>query len=245
MGNKSPVIWREAYERDKKKWFQRWAITVLVAFIILIGSFCYFQEEAFLARKSNLLQGVVDDYKIKFEILGLLRTKGISLNQGLDIANMAVIQSKQLRLPLPLILAIMGKESEYLPHAISNKGAKGLMQLIPATFDLYIKKLNLGVSQSAIFDPIVNVLVAVLSLPKFNTQTAAFVLLLYIKAPAVVKFAGFQVTFSNDTYAVLLAVSLPNPVMVRSSPPAVYPVPVISLSVVYAVVVSFKVALAV
>jgi len=160
MGYKSPVIWREAYERDKKKWFQRWAITVLVAFIILIGSFCYFQEEAFLARKSNLLQGVVDDYKIKFEILGLLRTKGISLNQGLDIANMAVIQSKQLRLPLPLILAIMGKESEYLPHAISNKGAKGLMQLIPATFDLYIKKLNLGVSQSAIFDPIVNVLVA-------------------------------------------------------------------------------------
>jgi len=160
MKYKSPVIWREVYERDKKKWFQKWAITVLVAFIILIGSFCYFQEEAFLARKSNVLQGVVDDYKIKFEILGLLRTKGISLNQGLDIANMAVIQSKQLGLPLPLVLAIMGKESEYLPHAISNKGAKGLMQLIPATFDLYIKKLNLGVTQSAIFDPIVNVLVA-------------------------------------------------------------------------------------
>ena len=160
MKYKSPVIWREVYERDKKKWFQKWAITVLVAFITLIGSFCYFQEEAFLARKSNVLQGVVDDYKIKFEILDLLRTKGISLNQGLDIANMTVIQSKQLGLPLPLVLAIMGKESEYLPHAISNKGAKGLMQLIPATFDLYIKKLNLGVTQSAIFDPIVNVLVA-------------------------------------------------------------------------------------
>ena len=160
MKYKSPVIWREIYERDKKKWFQKWVITVLVAFITLIGSFCYFQEEAFLARKSNVLQGVVDDYKIKFEILDLLRTKGISLNQGLDIANMTVIQSKQLGLPLPLVLAIMGKESEYLPHAISNKGAKGLMQLIPATFDLYIKKLNLGVTQSAIFDPIVNVLVA-------------------------------------------------------------------------------------
>jgi len=160
MEYKPAVIWRETYDKDKKKWFQRWVSTVLVAFIILVGCFYYFQQEAFLARRSNLLQGVVDDYKVKFEILNLLRTKGISLNQGLDIANMAVIQSKQLGLPIPLILAVMGKESEYLPHAISNKGAKGLMQLIPATFDLYVKKLNLEVTQSAIFDPIVNILVA-------------------------------------------------------------------------------------
>ena len=160
MEYKTPVIWRETYDKDKKKWFRRWVSTVLISFIILIGCFYYFQQESLLARRSNLLQGIVDDYKVKFEILNLLRTKGISLNQGLDIANMAVIQSKQLGLPIPLILAVMGKESEYVPHAISNKGAKGLMQLIPATFDLYVKKLNLEVTQSAIFDPITNIKVA-------------------------------------------------------------------------------------
>jgi hypothetical protein len=46
---------------------------------------------------------------------------------------------------------------------------------------------------------IVNVLVAVLLLPKFNTATDAFVVLLYIKAPAVVKFAGLQVTLAKVT----------------------------------------------
>ena len=160
MEYKTPVIWRETYERDRIKWHRRCTLIVLASLLILTSSFYYFQQEALLAQKSNLLQGVVDDYKIKFEILNLLRTKGIGLGQGLDIANIAVVQCKKLKLPLPLVLAIMGKESEFLPHAISNKGARGLMQLIPATFDLYVKKLNLEVSQSAIFDPIVNILVA-------------------------------------------------------------------------------------
>jgi hypothetical protein len=46
---------------------------------------------------------------------------------------------------------------------------------------------------------IVNVFVAVLALPKLSTQTAAFVVLLYIKAPEVVKLAGVHVTLLNDT----------------------------------------------
>jgi hypothetical protein len=46
---------------------------------------------------------------------------------------------------------------------------------------------------------IVNVFVAVLVLPKLSTQTAAFVVLLYTKAPAVVKPAGLHVTLLNDT----------------------------------------------
>ena len=156
----SPIILREIYNKDKIKWQRKLTITILISILILFSSFYYFKQEASLARRSHLLQGIVDDYKVKFEILNLLRIKGISLNQGLDIADMAVIQSKQLGLPLPLILAVMGKESEFLPHAISNKGAKGVMQLIPATFDLYVKSLNLDVSQSAIFDPIVNIKIA-------------------------------------------------------------------------------------
>lgn len=160
MKYQTPVIWRETYERDKIRWERKVTLTIMISILILFSSFYYFKQEASLAQRSNLLQGLVDDYKVKFEILNLLRTKGISLNQGLDIANMAVIQSKQLGLPLPLIMAVMGKESEFLPHAISNKGAKGVMQLMPATFDIYVKSLNLDVSQSAIFDPITNIKVA-------------------------------------------------------------------------------------
>jgi hypothetical protein len=55
---------------------------------------------------------------------------------------------------------------------------------------------------SAVGKVIVKVFVAVLSEPKFNTATAALVVLLYIKAPLHVKLAGFQTTVSKDIYAV-------------------------------------------
>ena len=56
---------------------------------------------------------------------------------------------------------------------------------------------------------IVNVVEAVFTPPKLNTATDAFVVLLYIKAPAAVKFAGLQVTLAKVTKAVLLLASLP------------------------------------
>jgi hypothetical protein len=45
----------------------------------------------------------------------------------------------------------------------------------------------------------VKLVVGVLSDPKLSTATAAPVVLLYIKAPLVVKDAGLQVTLLNDT----------------------------------------------
>jgi len=53
--------------------------------------------------------------------------------------------AKQLRLHPGLLHAIVDVESSYNPKAVSSKGAKGLMQLMPATANHY------GVSDS--FDP--------------------------------------------------------------------------------------------
>ena len=51
---------------------------------------------------------------------------------------------------------------------------------------------------SAVGKVIVKLVVGVLSAPKLSTATAAPVVLLYIKAPLVVKEAGLQVTLEND-----------------------------------------------
>jgi hypothetical protein len=51
---------------------------------------------------------------------------------------------------------------------------------------------------SAVGKVIVKLVVGTLSAPKFSTATAAPVVLLYIKAPLVVKEAGLQVTLAND-----------------------------------------------
>jgi len=96
---------------------------------------------------------------------------------------------------------------------------------------------------SAVGKVIVNVFVAVLSAPKFNTATAAPVVLLYIKAPLHVKLAEFQVTVLKETYAVEPLDA--GGIMVSVSPPAEYPVPTTSSVVKYDSVASFKLAFAV
>jgi len=58
--------------------------------------------------------------------------------------------STTYRLPAALIHAVIAVESNYNPHALSPKGAQGLMQLMPATARRF------GVVNS--FDPRVNIL---------------------------------------------------------------------------------------
>jgi soluble lytic murein transglycosylase-like protein len=93
-------------------------------------------------------------------IYSILRNKGISLGQGLDIAEVTIRQSKRLNLSMALILAVMKKESEFIPYALSSKSAMGLMQVHPITWDEYVGKLNLKVSAHAAFDPATNIIVA-------------------------------------------------------------------------------------
>lgn len=82
------------------------------------------------------------------------RTSNISTNcVPLPLADRTALLSAGARhaaLPMPLLRAVMEKESAFKPCAVSPVGAMGLMQLMPATAD------GLGVSDP--FDPLQNVL---------------------------------------------------------------------------------------
>ena len=102
----------------------------------------------------------LDLMRTKESIYSILRNRGVSLGQGLDIAEVTIRQSKKLNLSVALILAVMKKESQFTPYALSSKSAMGLMQVHPITWDEYVGKLNLKVSAHAAFDPATNIIVA-------------------------------------------------------------------------------------
>jgi soluble lytic murein transglycosylase-like protein len=50
--------------------------------------------------------------------------------------------------PRALAHAIIAQESNWNPHALSNKGAAGLMQLMPATAELYLVRNRFSVTEN-------------------------------------------------------------------------------------------------
>lgn len=70
----------------------------------------------------------------------------------------AQLSAAEFKVPSSLVLAVIRTESDFRPNAVSEAGACGLMQLLPATFsflreDVFEEELP----DSAIFDPNVNI----------------------------------------------------------------------------------------
>ena len=155
----SPVILRVTHEESKK----RWKIGLIVAnlfYLTAIASMGWLLIQDEKRKEFAIVQSELDIMRAKESIYSILRNKGVSLGRGLDIAEVTIRQSKKLNLSTALILAVMKKESEFIPYALSSKSAMGLMQVHPITWDEYVGKLNLKVSAHAAFDPATNIIVA-------------------------------------------------------------------------------------
>lgn len=59
--------------------------------------------------------------------------------------------STEYRIPIRIILAVIAAESAFDPRAVSRAGARGLMQVMPAT------ARDIGVDPNDLFDPCINV----------------------------------------------------------------------------------------
>jgi soluble lytic murein transglycosylase-like protein len=155
----SGVVLKETFVKVRRKWILRFILVNLVYLIVMAGlSLVIIEEKKIIHFSSDAMQ-IMEEYRTKDKIYGILRNKGYSLGQGVDIVEAIVKQSKELQLPLGLILALIDQESEFYPNAKSYKGAQGLMQIMPFKWDEYVVKLNLNVDRRAMTDPFMNITV--------------------------------------------------------------------------------------
>ena len=154
------VVLGSTHEAMKKRWRIQFVVTQLF-YVLIISLLVFFLFQNKKPSKSTVAQRQeLNELKTKETIYSVLRSKGISLNQGLDIAEVTIRQSRKLDLPMSLILAVMKKESLFISYAVSSQSAMGLMQVHPITWGEYVEKLKLNVSAHAAFDPVTNIVVA-------------------------------------------------------------------------------------
>jgi soluble lytic murein transglycosylase-like protein len=131
----------------------------VVYLIAIAGLLAVIIEQQKTISSFSCMEPVVEEYRTKDKLYGILRNKGYSFGQGLDIGDAILKRSQELGLPVALIMAVIHEESEFYPHARSDKGAQGLMQIMPLIWDEYVARLNLKVDRRAIADPFMNITV--------------------------------------------------------------------------------------
>jgi soluble lytic murein transglycosylase-like protein len=158
--DKAPVILRAIYNESKKRWKICFVLVNLCYLAIIVSMGLLFVQDEKAKEAYTLEKNELDALKTKESIYSILRSRGVSLSQGLDIAEVTIRQSRKLNLSMSLLLAVMRKESMFSPYALSSRNAMGLMQIHPITWEEYVGKLNLKVSAHAAFDPVTNIIVA-------------------------------------------------------------------------------------
>src|SRR3972149_6870280 len=132
----------EAIRKLKKRSFKIHVLGICFTFLLSLFLMCgkvILKIEKDLAKHSyEVVRSHVIEMRTKLKLLEILRTKPISIGHALEVAEVVFEESKNREIPIPMALATIDQESSYRNSVISEKGARGLMQLMPGTWNQYM-----------------------------------------------------------------------------------------------------------
>jgi soluble lytic murein transglycosylase-like protein len=159
------VILKEDHIKIIQKIKRRALIVHLVGIgltlLILVIPLHFYLDRTLTTEIYRMIRSEYDSLSGRYKLLTILRTKTLTIGQALDIADV-VLEQKDV--PLPLVLAIIEQESVFKPEAVSHKGARGLMQVMPVVWETYTDQPFLKEAERQLHDPAMNVRVGLLYL---------------------------------------------------------------------------------
>jgi soluble lytic murein transglycosylase-like protein len=107
---------------------------ILLTLAILLVPVYFQMERALTVEVYRVVRTELDSLLARHQLLTLLRTKPLTIGQALDVADIVM---EQAEVPVPLVLGIIEQESVFKAEAVSHKGARGLMQVMPVVWEMY------------------------------------------------------------------------------------------------------------
>jgi soluble lytic murein transglycosylase-like protein len=132
-----------------------------LALLTLTLPFYFYLDRTLTSEIYRVIRSELDSISARYKLLTILRTKTLTIGQALDIADVVM---EQKEVPLPLVLAVMEKESVFKTDAVSHKGARGLMQVMPTVWEMYTNQPFMKETERQMHDPGMNVRIGVLYL---------------------------------------------------------------------------------
>lgn len=132
---------------------------------IFVGKMFIYNSYTPVHKDRNKIQNLV------FALDDIYASKHFSEKELTELADYVIKNSKTYNIEPELILAIISVESSFNKVAISKKGARGLMQIMPNTFSEAAKELGIKTSgEKSLYDIESNIRIGTYYLAKLNKK---------------------------------------------------------------------------
>lgn len=158
------VILREKHDLILKQAKRRGLVVQLVLagmlFLALVYPFVDGIRTRLVRESYRMVKFYLVELRCRYVLLEILRNKPLTIGQALEVADVVIDESKASKVPIHLVLGLLGPESNFDPNAVSSVGARGLMQVMPDTWRYYVDRSELK-TVSAMHNPAMNVRVGI------------------------------------------------------------------------------------